>query len=73
VRRLKKWHIKALDFKVVVAILIPHAGEGGAQPFVGPKKEIPDEWCGMGFRNAEKLSRRGTPAQRVFPPTPQLS
>jgi hypothetical protein len=22
------------------------------------QKKIPDEWCGMGFRNAEKLSRR---------------
>jgi hypothetical protein len=22
------------------------------------EKEIPDEWCGMGIRNAEKLSRR---------------
>ena len=22
------------------------------------QKEIPDEWCGIGFRNAEKLSRR---------------
>ena len=30
------------------------------------QKEIPDEWCGMGFRNAEKLSRRVPRRLREF-------
>jgi len=38
------------------------------------KKEIPDERCGMGFRNAEKPIRRAARAgSRVFLLRPQLS